>query len=600
MCATVPHTCTRSHSSLARIHGQFGSRVITPKIQIFTSCISILSSGLQCLMDPSFVELASISDIGGVFQWLDISSDVAAALRAAIGDHSSLRAWARVPPARFAAAISALTVTAEGTEGPTTRPLSPMEEGQVGDVVRVAGLALRATMGPQAPGLAASVISLPVSTLANSGETASGREAVAEQPTSGREAVVGGASGSQEGGGEGTPSGEGRPTAEGTHERHHAGLPLGGVTLEGPAATLVPGEVAATKLKISTILDQADDTEIKPLSVATLRDMLASWQHYSNDDEPPNEHEEATGDQLSALAFRIKAGGTPYVDFGVWRPHGAEMGRALKFTAHFVTPSGETIRREISGPASFGDWAKAWRVFAFAMEVVGAASRTRLKRYHDIISALNDDYSQMWWVVACADHKMRKSHLERIRRRLAQEHEQLTGVGLPSAFDPVRPWDAAFREAARDRDFWNTEVEKKVLQYVTAQKSQKELADLGFGPIAFAAQPGHRPREEDGSSDGGGPGKKKKKRRLGKGQRQDTWTPPPPANRKGKGKGKGKGKSKHPDGRYRTTADGMQICWAWNEKLGGCSDDNCPNGRAHVCELCLKDHRTCEHRRGGK
>ena len=56
-------------------------------------------------------------------------------------------------------------------------------------------------------------------------------------------------------------------------------------------------------------------------------------------------------------------------------------------------------------------------------------------------------------MVACADHKMRRVHLERIRRRLVNEHTELTAAGPKSQFNPDMPWDTAFRDAARDADF---------------------------------------------------------------------------------------------------------------------------------------------------
>ena len=72
---------------------------------------------------------------------------------------------------------------------------------------------------------------------------------------------------------------------------------------------------------------------------------------------------------MSALAFRIRAGGTPYVDFGVWRPHGADRGRSLRLAAYFLSPTGEFQRRELVGPSNFQEWQRSWRVYAFAMEL---------------------------------------------------------------------------------------------------------------------------------------------------------------------------------------------------------------------------------------
>ena len=132
-------------------------------------------------------------------------------------------------------------------------------------------------------------------------------------------------------------------------------------------------------------------------------------------------------------------------------------------------------------------WNKAWRVFVFAMEVLGAATRTRLERYSDRIQQVAEDYHDLWWIIPCA-HKLHKLHLERIRCRLATEHSELLRVGLPSSFQPAAPWDLAFREAARDDYFWATEVDKKVLQYCTAQRTRNQLMDSGFGAIRYVNQ----------------------------------------------------------------------------------------------------------------
>ena len=64
-----------------------------------------------------------------------------------------------------------------------------------------------------------------------------------------------------------------------------------------------------------------------------------------------------------------------------------------------------------------------------------------------------EDYHDPWCIIACAEHKMRKLHLERIRRRLASEHSELQRVGLQLSFQPAAPWDLAFREAARYEHF---------------------------------------------------------------------------------------------------------------------------------------------------
>ena len=355
------------------------------------------------------------------------------------------------------------------------------------------------------------------------------------------------------------------------------------------------------KVKLATVLDQADDSEVKPLDVTEQRNLLHEWKKYCNDGEEPAEDEEATGDQISALAFRLKAGGTPYVDFGVWRPHGADLGRTLKFAAYFLNPSGDFTRKEIVGPTTFLDWQRSWKVFVFAMELLGAASRTRLARYHALVQGLDSDYPTMWWLIALADQKMRRTHFERIRRRLANEHVELTSVGLKSDFNPAQPWDVVFRDAARDRDFWYLEVEKKVVQYVTAQRSKPQLVDPGFGQLRFAGAPGRKGGSGDDLDEvQENPKKKQRWSKKEKSVAAQNVRGEEGGRRTGEG-GKGKGKKgRNPDkkdnsGKYIFDSAGNQICWTWNRSNGGCADP-CPNGRAHRCELCRGAHRTCEHR----
>ena len=478
--------------------------------------------------------MTSASDI---FAWLEATKELEDALTAAMGDPRSLRGWAHIPDSRFEAEVRSLKVG--------ERNLTPAEEGQAGQVARIARSALLARTSSAGGGA-----SLPLM-------------------MSGSLAVPGG------GGDSSIAAGAPPPVAE-------------------------PASLGAIKIRLSTVLDQADDTEIKPLTSEELRRLLAEWITHINDGEDPSEDQEATGEQLAALNFRLRMGGTPFVDFGVWRPHGADLGRALRFAAFFRSPAGEFQRKELAGPASFAEWDRSWRVFGFAMEVLGAASRTRLCRYRDQVAQLARDYPSFWWVVACADLTMRRTHLERIRRRLDSEHAQLGAAGLSPTFDPKRPWDAAFREAACDSVFWTKEVDKKVIQFSTSQKSKGQLTDPGFGDLRLepssdlGSQGRGRGRSGCDAADGVEVPEKKKARKT---PQEKSWSRNPGSGgAAGKGKGKGKNNDfKTPEGKYVRDSQGVAICWIWNRAQGGCADP-CMNKRAHVCELCRGAHRTCAHK----
>ena len=448
-------------------------------------------------MDPSAAELKTSNSINDFVQWLEIPTDIATALLESL---TATDIATDIPAARFSSVVSKLKVTRDGIE----KELTPAEEGQAGEVARIALLAL--TKGPSAQ-----------------------RAAEPEKQ-----------------------AGSGGPQ-----------LPLN-----------------TSRVKLASVLDQGDDTEIRPLGVEDIQTLILTWKMRHSDGEDPAEDEEATGDQLSALSFRFRAGATPFVDFGVWRPHGAALGRVLKFTGYVQGPGGEFKNEELSGPATQAEWARSWRVFAFAMEVLGAVSRAV--------------YPELWWVIACADIKMRQVGLERIRRRVAKDHEELTTAGLKSEYDPAKPWDLCFREAAQDSTFWTKEVDKKVIQYMTAQRSRGALSDPGCGDLRFTDGGGKRSADQEAS---GSSSKRSRPTRKNRGVEQGAPPPPrpwQPAQQHGS-KGKGKGKKGGKNGKRTSTDAGLQICWNWNQHHGGCSEP-CPGGRAHVCEICCGPHRTLEHK----
>ena len=353
------------------------------------------------------------------------------------------------------------------------------------------------------------------------------------------------------------------------------------------------------KVKMSAVMDQADDTEVRPLEAEDLRKLVLEWRDLENDGEDPLEEEEATGDQLAALSFRLRDGGTPFVDFAVWRPFGARFGRLLKFQAYFPLASGGFQTKEINGPGSYEEWHKSWRVFAWAMSVLKAASRFRLQRYELRIAKLNETYQGMWWIVAMADIRMRSEHMERIRRNLERTAAQRApGVRpLQGEFDAQRPWDMVFREAARDEAFWQEQVDRKALLFAAHVKSPGQLLDDGVGAVVAGSEallkaadshPKKKKRKASESVSTSPDKPKKVKKKKTKTKRQQPGAPPG-----GKG-GKGGAKSsdtKQSDGRFFRDERGKQICWTWNHSADGCHNP-CSSGRAHVCEWCRGNHRS--------
>ena len=352
------------------------------------------------------------------------------------------------------------------------------------------------------------------------------------------------------------------------------------------------------KILMSKVLDQGDDTEVKPMDPQVHEKLIADWTSRENDGEEPLEEEEASMAQMAALETRVKNGGLPQVDFGVWRPFGDRLARALKFTVHTLRPDGSVAMKEINGPGDFTAWAKSWRVFAFAMSALNYASRTRLDRYYNRIAKLNEEFPNHWWVVGLADIRMRSEHMERVKRNCVKRHTN----GELADYDPLRPWDVVFREAALDKDFWNQEVDKKILLHALAMTTHTKLVDEGYGALEEAppalkssggGKAGGKKKKRAASSSSEEAGRKRRKRGRGTGNPKGD----PKGSKKGAGKGNGKQKNNSPtqqdaNGKY-IRFNGSQVCWAYNKTLNGCSP-TCPSMRAHVCEICTGLHRAVE------
>ena len=448
-------------------------------------------------MDPSAQELAAFANLGDVVAWIGLQDVVLAALRVAMGDFQLLREVVLIPRTAWDDAVAAARVQPPGDGPPPARALRPLELGQVESIRRIARLRL----------------GLPAA-----------EERAADPPMA--------APGAGGGGGAGAPT-----VAAGT-----------------------AGTVALTrKFKMSSVFDQGDDSEISTWTVARMRTVMAAFKA-ANDGEEPEQDEEVTADQLAALEHRLNSGACPCPDFGVWRPYGHRLARQLKLTVHHITPGGDYVPYEVAGPPSFNEWLAAFRVFSVAMRALRAATATRLLIYQNKIQKLNEAYGHVcWWLVAQADQRMRSEHLERIRRRAEEERAAAIASGSTHPFDPTVPWDYCLKAAAADRHFWEEELDRKCMLYITHLKSQKQLTDAGHGAeLAGDSRggagsslrrlpPATRKRAYSGSDDQGGGGNSPGGRGRGRG-------------RGSKGaKSQGRGNARMPDGRSRADGKGKEF-----------------------------------------
>ena len=125
-----------------------------------------------------------------------------------------------------------------------------------------------------------------------------------------------------------------------------------------------PSTVVGRKLKLKELVDQVSEEECDAL---TDEQWLAAYARYEatmgKDDKPPEE-EEPTLEQLLAVSYLIKSGVYPYVDFGVFGPHGQRMMKKIKLQCHVWNNDNppQLVKVEIKGPATHSIWRASYIV----------------------------------------------------------------------------------------------------------------------------------------------------------------------------------------------------------------------------------------------
>ena len=220
-----------------------------------------------------------------------------------------------------------------------------------------------------------------------------------------------------------------------------------------------------------------------------------------------------------------------------------------------------------------------------------------LEAYQETVLTLASEFPDMWGLICRAEDRCRAEHFARLRRKAEADRVR----GVVSDYDPVRPWNFCFAQAAADDKFWNREVRNPAI-HVIAQTSK------GAGHAGAAVEVAEA--EADLSTGGTSKRAPKRARDMQKMAELEAevkrlrlaGAPPVPAPPGKFGGGSsvstaegGRPEKKtqaggHPRMRgelYATTRDGTEVCFAFGR--GKCQAV-CPNNRAHVCQLCLQAH----------
>ena len=354
------------------------------------------------------------------------------------------------------------------------------------------------------------------------------------------------------------------------------------------------------KIKASLIIDPADDSTVPAATSSQLKDWYANYKAIKFGEPLPEK--EPSPDQISALSTRVVTLNLePYADFALLTPHGRRMQKELRHRSWLPQEDGSYKPIEVPGPGSFEVWKACWEVYevillmlrwpvpsdGLASEApggVGIASLIvtpiALEAYLQNFSTLVKENPGCWHLCQRAEDRCRAEHLPRLVRRL----EETTGT-TPS-------WSEVFIAAANDDKYWDKEVRRPALRFL-ATHVKPPSADLTVfkniehGNAVKVREEGHAKKKK----------KQKQHQRGGRGKRGRSPASASPSHTRKVQKGNGKGSSqKHPrkcdDGRYITTREGIQICFAFSEGGRDTCPEPCSKKRAHVCQHCLQPHRT--------
>ena len=129
------------------------------------------------------------------------------------------------------------------------------------------------------------------------------------------------------------------------------------------AATATPSASSNNKrkIKMATVINQADDNEIEVLDGTKLATMYGQYKRKVG--AFPSPDEELSIEQVTSLHELFQTGRPPYTDFAIWGPYHHRIQKKLKAKGVRITLGGEITSVEIPGPPTFQAWRECYAVF---------------------------------------------------------------------------------------------------------------------------------------------------------------------------------------------------------------------------------------------
>jgi hypothetical protein len=308
------------------------------------------------------------------------------------------------------------------------------------------------------------------------------------------------------------------------------------------------------KLKLSIILDPSLDSDLIRLPHSQVRGLFNAYA--KNRGAEPAEDVEPTVEQISAVAQVVASDLVPYADFALLGPHGRRLVGKLSYMAWTFQPDGTWHRKELPGPPSFEHWWSSFRVLRTIFLLLDIAPPELLDNYGEMLRGFHTLYGpSAWFLIYTADVRMRSEQFDRLRRYAERDHEAVTTTGLTSTstFDPAKPWHATFRAALADKLWWDENLHRPAILFLTRVKSASESVADGTVQDSLDTDSGMGSRQSRPRS------RSRPKHREREPQRSRQQA------------------------RDGYTKAGQKICDAFNSP-GGCSRRGCND--CHICKSC--------------
>ena len=206
----------------------------------------------------------------------------------------------------------------------------------------------------------------------------------------------------------------------------------------------------------------------------------------------PSEDIEPTLEQVSAIHQVITTDVVPFADFSYYGPHGKRLPHKLTYVNWTFLPDGSWQWKEVPGPPSLEFLVGVFLGVPRCTSCAGCGTSQDPGQHGEMVRGHSTLYSGAWFVVFNADVLLRSEQFKRLRRKAERDHAAAGTAGGASDYDPAKPCRTVFAIAVANEEWWNENMHRPTMFYLTRIKSASTVVEDGTGPpdLSVAIEPG--------------------------------------------------------------------------------------------------------------